>query len=630
MCGICGIVNFDGAPVVSETVRRMTNSLIHRGPDAAGYHFEPGVGLGHRRLSIIDLATGQQPLANEDESVWVVFNGEIYNYLELRHFLELKGHYFRTSSDTEVIVHLFEEVGEECFSRLRGMFAIALFDRTRNQVVLARDRVGKKPLFYAYQHAQLIFGSELKAVLASNDVDTDVDLSAICDYFTFLYVPSPKSIYRAVRKIPPAHYAVFSEKGARLQAYWDLHFGEVEDRKDQDWSERVRQALLDAVRVRLMSEVPLGSFLSGGTDSSAVVACMAQVTDRPITACTVGFTEAKYSELEPARVLARHVGAQHCQSIVHPDALDVAARLAWHYDEPFADSSAIPTYYVSKAAREHVTVVLSGDGGDESFAGYGRYQREAADNRMRSMVPPAIRRWLLNPLINSYPRFEESSAIRRSENFLRRMSRDPLEGYLERITVPEAVRGELLAKDIQRNLRDYDPLDQFREHYGRSDTEDLLSRIQYLDVKTYLTDDICVKIDRASMAVSLEVRCPLLDDRLMELAARIPSAAKLRNGSGKYILKQAVKHLLPAGFLDRSKQGFAVPIAEWFRGGLRDFALNTLLEADDWLDRSSLRNLWDQHQRQEADHSAILWAAFMFRQWQNVQKSVLAGAISSA
>jgi asparagine synthase (glutamine-hydrolysing) len=623
MCGICGIVLFDGRTVQPETIRSMTDSLAHRGPDASGCHFEPGIGLGHRRLSIIDLDSGHQPLSNEDESIWIVFNGEIYNYLELRAGLESKGHRFRTRSDTEVIVHLYEEVGEECFAQLRGMFAIALFDRKRKHALLARDRIGKKPLFYAYNGSCLVFGSELKAVVRSGYTATTIDPSAICDYFTFLYIPSPKSIYREVRKVPPAHYVVFSEGNARSQAYWDLSFGHTEDRSEHDWSERVRQALLEAVRVRLMSEVPLGSFLSGGVDSSAVVACMAQILDRPVTTCTVGFDEQLYSEVQHAQALAHHVRAEHHETMVQPSAAEVVEQLVWHYDEPFADSSAVPTYYVSKAAREHVTVALSGDGGDESFIGYRRYEREAADNRLRSMVPQAFRRTVLQPLAQWYPSFAGSSfggssLMTRSKGLLQRLARDPLEGYLARITVPASLRNNLLDGDIQQDLCGYDPLEQYREHYRRADSDDLLSRIQYLDIKTYLTDDICVKVDRASMAVSLEVRAPLLDHRLMELAARIPSSAKVGNGSGKHILKKAVEHMVPAGLMDRPKHGFSVPIAEWFRGPLREWAQDTLFSSDSWLNRKDLQILWSRHQQQLEDHSAILWAAFMFRQWQRI------------
>jgi asparagine synthase (glutamine-hydrolysing) len=529
--------------------------------------------------------------------------------------LQSKGHQFRTNSDTEVIVHLYEEVGEECFSQLRGMFAIALWDRRRKQAILARDRIGKKPLFYSHAGSRLTFGSEVKAITAGGEATGSLDVTALADYFTFLYIPAPKSIYKDVLKVPAAHYIVFSEKGARQQAYWDLRFNEVEERSEGEWCEAVHEALMEAVRVRLMSEVPLGSFLSGGMDSSAVVACMARLLDRPVAACSVGFDEESYSEVEHARTVAQHLAADYHQTMVHPDATQIVELLAWHYDEPFGDSSAIPTYYVSKAAREQVTVALTGDGGDESFGGYKRYLHDLDDNRVRAMVPPRLRK-IARPLGQWYPPLENAPRIFRGKSFLQRLAQDPMEGYLSRITVDESVRQSLLSNDVKEQLHGYDPLEQFREHYRRADTNDTLSRLQYLDIKTYLTDDICVKLDRASMAVSLEARCPLLDDRLMELAARIPSRLKVKNGSGKYILKKATENMFPPGFLERPKQGFGVPIAEWFRGELREWAEESMFKSDELLNIPYLRRLWDRHQNKTQDHSAILWGVCMFRQWQ--------------
>jgi len=617
MCGICGIVEFEGKAVARHTVQRMADTLEHRGPDDAGYHFERGVGLGHRRLSIIDLHTGQQPLSNEDETIWVVFNGEIYNYAELSSLLVSKGHRFQTRSDTEVIVHLYEELGEGCFSQLRGMFAIALWDTRRKQLILARDRIGKKPLFYKHDGLHVIFGSELKAVLAAGTDDGGLDPTALADYFTFLYIPAPKTIYRGIKKVRAGHYTVFSEKGARDHQYWDLHFGNIEHKNENEWCEDIRQVLRESVRIRLMSEVPLGSFLSGGVDSSAIVACMSQLVDHPITTCTVGFDEARYSEIQHARKVAQHVGSSYYETIVRPSAAEIVSRLAWHYDEPFADSSAIPTYYVSRAAREHVTVALSGDGGDENFAGYKRYAHDLADNRWRSALPSPLRHTVLRYLGEWYPALEGAPRLFRAKSLLQRMADDALEGYLARITVPIWVRQSILSPDLKSELQDYDPLEQFREHYRRADTADLLSRIQYLDVKTYLSDDICVKVDRASMAVSLEVRSPLLDHRLMELAARIPSRLKLRNGSGKYIFKKAIRASLPEGIVDRPKQGFGVPIAEWFRGELREQADQLLMADDGLLAPDVVRQLWRRHQDKVQDHSAVMWAIFMFRQWQH-------------
>ncbi|HET7208496.1 MAG TPA: asparagine synthase (glutamine-hydrolyzing) [Terriglobales bacterium] len=616
MCGICGIVEFDGKPVAWAAVKSMADTLEHRGPDDAGYHFEPGVGLGHRRLSIIDVDGGHQPLANEDGTVWAIFNGEIYNYTELRALLISKGHRFRSKSDTEVIVHLYEEVGESCFGQLRGMFAIAIWDSRRRQLILARDRIGKKPLFYHHDGPRVTFASELKAILAAGAEDGGLNASALADYFTFLYIPAPGTIYRRIRKVRPAHYMSFSETGVHDHEYWDLRFGNVEEKSEGEWCAEINDALKESVRIRMMSEVPLGSFLSGGVDSSAVVACMSQLVEVPVTTCTVGFDEAGYSEIQHARRVAQHVGSDYHEAIVRPSAAEIVTRLAWHYDEPFADSSAIPTYYVSRAARQHVTVALSGDGGDESFAGYKRYGYELADNRLRSLFPPSFRRTALRRLGQWYPPLEHAPRLFRAKSLLQRLGDDPLEGYLARITAPRWVRESILSDDLKSGLRGYDPLEQFRDHYRRADSADFLSRIQYLDIKTYLTDDICVKVDRASMAVSLEVRAPLLDHRFMELAARIPAPLKLKNGSGKYIFKKAVGPMLPPEILSRPKQGFGVPIAEWFRGELREQAQHTLLMNDGLLDLDCLRRLWKRHQGEVQDHSAVLWAAFMFRQWQ--------------
>jgi asparagine synthase (glutamine-hydrolysing) len=616
MCGICGIFEVDSR-VSAETVRRMADTLTHRGPDDAGYHFEPGLGLGHRRLAIIDLDTGKQPMANEDGSVWVVFNGEIYNFPELRSLLEAKGHSFRTRSDTEAIIHLYEEVGEDCFSKLRGMFAIALWDRRRQQLILARDRIGKKPLFYAYDGKRLVFGSELKAILAAGLIQPSLDMTALCDYFSFLYIPAPKTIYAEIRKLRPAHFLVVGSQGIREQSYWDLSFASVEQRTEDEWCEILREQLFDAVRVRLMSEVPLGAFLSGGVDSSAVVSTMSRVGGGPVTTCSVGFDEESYNEVSFAREVAQSVRADHHEAIVRASATEILDRLVWHYDEPFADSSAIPTYYVSKAAREHVTVALSGDGGDESFAGYKRYYYDQFDNRLRTLFPDAFRHAIFSRLGRWYPKLERAPRLFRAKSLLQSLGRDPLEGYLSAISTLPAVRAALFSDDLKKTLHGYDPLEQFREHYRRADTSDLLSRIQYLDVKTYLPDDICVKVDRASMAVSLEVRAPLLDHQLMEVAARIPASLKLQGSTGKYIFKKAVAPILPASILRRRKQGFGVPIAEWLRRELRDWSHATLFEHNDGvLNRRYLELIWSRHQSGIQDHSALLWAAFVFGQWQ--------------
>lgn len=619
MCGIAGLFEFDQRrEIPRDLVHRMNTTLQHRGPDDEGIFVGPGIGLGHRRLSIIDVVGGHQPMTNEDGTVWVLLNGEIYNYPELRRELLSRGHCFATQSDTEAIVHLYEECREECFARLRGMFSVALWDARERKLILARDRVGKKPLFYARDATRILFGSELKALLAADGLSREIDPQALSDYFSFGYIPAPKTIYRSVRKVLPGHYVVASAQGLREVCYWDISFGRVETRSEEEWCELLRHELCEATRIRLMSDVPLGAFLSGGVDSSSIVAMMSHLLRRPVTTCSIGFREQEYDETSYARQIAAQFKTDHHEQIVVPSAIEAVQKLAWHFDEPFADSSAIPTYYVSWIARQHVTVALGGDGGDESFAGYRRYIFDHFENRLRGMFPAGLRRHLFGPLGRLYPALAWAPRVFRAKATFQSLSRTALEGYFNSVSIfrPDEKR-RLFAADLRKNLRDYDSLDVFRHYYDRADTDDLLSRIQYLDIKTYLTDDILTKVDRASMAVSLEVRAPLLDHHLMERVAAMPSDLKLRRGTGKYIFKKAMASLLPSEVLHRSKQGFAIPLDRWFRSELRDVARQALFGGDDGtLDPRFLRKIWDQHERGYYDRSAHLWAVLMFRMWQ--------------
>lgn len=618
MCGICGIFEFqrrDGIP--ESLVRRMTDSIVHRGPDDEGIFIGEGVGLGFRRLSIIDVAGGHQPLSNEDGRVWVMLNGEIYNFADLRQELIARGHQFRTRSDTETIVHLYEQYGEDCFRRLRGMFAIALWDSRDRKLLLARDRVGKKPLFFAANQNRVLFGSELKAILAADGLSREIDHEALADYFSFGYVPCPKTIYRSVRKLLPGHYLVISERECREVPYWQLTFGNTEERSEEDWAEALRHQICEATRIRLMSEVPLGAFLSGGVDSSSVVAMMTHLMNRPVTTCSIGFDDKEYDETDFARQIAAQFKSDHHGEIVRPSALEVLDKLVWHYDEPFADSSAIPTYYVSKIARRHVTVALGGDGGDESFAGYRRYLLDHRENQFRQFVPAPLRAAVFGPLGKLYPAAAWAPRIFRAKATFQSLSRTPVEGYFNSISYfrpPE--KSQLFAKDFTRSLGGYNSIDVLQHHYQRAGTDDLLSRIQYVDIKTYLTDDILAKVDRASMAVSLEVRAPLLDHNLLEMAARIPSALKLKGRVGKYIFKKAMAPELPRGILDRKKMGFAIPLDRWFRGELKEAAHSSLFDSNDGiLDQRYLQTIWNQHQKRQYDRSQHLWAVMMFRKW---------------
>jgi len=603
-----------------ETIHKMNQTMVHRGPDDGGVFVGPGIGLGHRRLSIIDLAGGHQPMSNEDGTIWVLLNGEIYNYPELRQSLLQRGHVFTTQSDTEAIVHLYEEIGEDCFAQLRGMFSIALWDSRNRKLVLARDRVGKKPLFYAADDKQISFASELKALLAADSTPRDMDVEALSDYFSFGYIPAPKTIYRAVRKVLPGHYLVASAKGIRQASYWDLSFANTGEHSIEEWGEQIRHELCVATRIRLMSDVPLGAFLSGGIDSSSVVAMMSRLMKRSVTTCSIGFEEEKYNEAQYADQVSKLFATDHHMEVVKPNAIEIVDKLAWHYDEPFADSSAIPTYYVSKIAREHVTVALGGDGGDESFAGYRRYKLDYYENQLRSHVPAALRSRLFGPLGRLYPPLAWAPRVFRAKATFQSLSRSPLEGYFNSISYfrPDD-KSHLFTADFQGRLGGYQSIEVLRQYYDRADTDDLLSKIQYVDIKTYLTDDILTKVDRASMAVSLEVRAPMLDHKFLELAAAIPSDLKLHRGTGKYILKKALEPVLPNEILYRSKQGFAIPLDVWFRRELKEMARQIILEEDDGiLDKKFLSKIWDQHQKGYYDRSALLWSTLMFRKWRQM------------
>jgi len=618
MCGICGIFEPDRKTAIEcATLKAMSDAIVHRGPDDEGHYSAPGIGLGFRRLSIIDVEGGHQPLCNEDGTIWIAFNGEIYNFEDLNRRYLSSGHKFRTRSDTETIVHLYEELGEDCFAELRGMFAIALWDARRRRLVLARDRIGKKPLFYSRNGKRLLFASEMKALFGAGGVSKDIDVTAVSDYFSYQYVPAPKTIYRAVRKLEAAHYMIVDASGLRISPYWDIRFDPQNHRTSEEWTECFLDEFRTSVKSRLVSDVPLGAFLSAGVDSSSVVAIMNQFQP-PVTTCSIGFTEEAYDEANDARRFAAEIGANHFEQVVKPNVVELLPKLAWHYDEPFGDSSAVPTYYVSQMARRHVTVALSGDGGDENFAGYRRYKFDQRENRLRSLMPVGIRCHVFGSLGRIYPKMDWAPRIFRAKSTFQSLAQSPIEGYFYSISCcrpPE--KKKLLQPDVWRRLAGYDSLSVFRDHYDRADGCDPLSRIQYVDMKTYLVDDILVKVDRASMANSLEVRCPLLDHKLMELVARIPSHLKLHNGRGKYIFKKSLERTLPQTVLNRPKKGFAMPVAEWFRGELKSFAYESIFRKDDAiLNQSFLTQCWNQHGTGQRDWSALLWCTLMFRLWQ--------------
>ena len=611
-----------GGAVQQATLKAMADTIQHRGPDDEGFYACGSVGLAHRRLSIIDLAGGHQPLSNEDGTIWIVFNGEIYNFEELNRRFLSSGHTFKTRSDTETIIHLYEELGEACFAELRGMFSIAIWDARLRRVVLARDRVGKKPMFYSWDGTRLLFGSEIKALFPAGGVSKAMDLEALSDYFSYQYIPAPKTIYRSIRKLRPAHYLVADASGIREVPYWDISFEPTRTLSESDWCDALLDEYRTSVKSRLISEVPLGAFLSGGVDSSSVVKLMSDLQP-PVTTCSVGFSESAYDEAHEASEFAATLGANHFEHIVQPRVIDIISKLAWHYDEPFADSSAVPTYYVSSLARRHVTVALSGDGGDENFAGYRRYKLTMREEQLRRRVPAGVRRSVIGTLGDIYPKMDWAPRVFRAKNTLQSLARPLIDGYFYGISVcPPELKPALLNPDVVKALSGYDSADVLRYHFDRANTPDPLSRIQYVDMKTYLVDDILVKVDRASMANSLEVRCPLLDHKLMELIAQIPSGLKLRNGTGKFIFKKALERILPAEVLNRKKKGFSVPLAEWFRADLKQIAGDAILHRrDDLLNEAFLRRCWDQHQSGHRDWSALLWSVLMFRTWQETFKA---------
>jgi len=618
MCGISGIFQFAGGmPLPREAIERMNDSLRHRGPDDYGIYIGPGIGLGHRRLSIIDVSGGHQPIFNESNDICVVLNGEIYNYPSLREELLSKGHRFNTISDTEAIVHLYEEYGESCFTKLNGMFAIALWDLKNRKLLLARDRVGEKPLYYTTENGRVMFGSELKALLAADSLSREIDPQALSDYFSLGYIPAPKTIYRNVRKVIPGSYLVITDRGIQEKKYWSLSFEDVEQRSEEEWCERLNSRLSEVTRMRLMSDVPLGAFLSGGVDSSSIVAMMSSSMNRPVVTCSIGFDDKEYDESGFARQIAAQFKTFHHEEVVRPNAIESVDKLAWHYDEPFADSSAIPTYYVSKIARQRVTVALGGDGGDENFAGYRRYYYDQIENRRRRFMSEPLRKSVFGTLGRVYPPLLGAPRVFRGKSMLLSLSRSPLEGYFNYVSIfrPDD-KLQLFSSDFRNQLRGYDSMSVFQYHYDRAGTDDLLSRIQYVDIMTYLPDDILTKVDRASMAVALEVRAPFLDHEFMQEAARIPSSLKLRGKTGKYILKQALRKTLSHDILHRNKQGFAVPLKRWFRHELRDLAYEAICNTcDGILDQHHLKTIWKQHQDGLLDRSPQLWSVLMFRKW---------------
>ena len=621
MCGIAGLFDTRGKREQDrDLLHRMNETQFHRGPDEGGYHFEPGLGLAHRRLSIIDLASGQQPLFNEDGSVVVVFNGEIYNFQELVPELEALGHRFRTRSDTEVIVHAWEAWGESCVERFRGMFAFALHDRNRDTLFLARDRLGVKPLFYTtLADGVFAFGTELKVLMAHPELDRRIDPLAIEEYFALGYVAEPRTIFKGVAKLGAGEFLCIrrGEAAPQPRAYWDVRFTLDSPLSMADAVAELDLRLQESVRLRMISDVPLGAFLSGGVDSSAVVATMAGLSTQPVNTCSIAFDDPRFDESKYAQQVADAYGTNHYVEQVASDDFSLIDQLAGLYDEPYADSSAIPTYRVCGLARKRVTVALSGDGGDESFAGYRRYRSHLMEQRWRDSMPYGFRRPLFGMLGRVYPKADWAPRVFRAKTTFQALARDAVNAYFHSVSIMRGeMRSKLFAPALQRELNGYDALEVFRRHAQQAQTDDPLALIQYIDLKTYLVGDINTKVDRASMAHSLEVREPLMDHLLVEWLASLPSRLKLANGEPKFLLKRAMEPKLSKDVLYRRKMGFAVPLARWFRGPLkqrvRDTVLGENLLATGYFNPDFLRHLVEAHASGARDYSSALWTMMMF------------------
>src|SRR5580765_1086782 len=623
MCGIAGKLHRDPSrPVDEEVLRRMCRVMRHRGPDDEGVVVLGATGLGHRRLSIIDLSpAGHQPMRNDDGSLWLVFNGEIYNFPELRAELEAGGVRFRSRTDTEVILRLYERDGAACVRRLRGMFAFAIWDTRRRTLLLARDRLGVKPLYYRLSEDGLSFGSELKVLLEDDDVPREVDPIAIHHYLTYQCVPAPHCVFKGLAKLPPAHTLIWNDGRVTIDRYWNLPYGPKHAASsERELEEELRCRLEGAVRIRMVSDVPVGAFLSGGIDSSAVVAMMSRHSDRPVRTFSIGFEEDAYDELPAARRVAEHFGTEHTEFRVRLDAINILPQLVWHYDEPYADASSIPTWHVSRLAAEHVTVVLNGDAGDENFAGYDRYVANALAERFRLLAPLAasgVAQAALERLSNGHG---ATSPAWRARRFAEQLARSPQERNLAWLSQFDRERKRALYSDgFRAAVNGVDSGRLVLDRFDEADAEDFLDRTLYADVITYLPDTLLTKVDIASMAHGLEARSPFLDHEFMEFAARIPSRLKLRGTQTKRILKRALQGIVPAPILGRRKMGFNVPLESWLRNGLRDMA-HDLLTSRRSLERgyfapAFVRGLLDDHVQGRRNWHTQIWSLMMLELW---------------
>ena len=623
MCGIAGIIRSDGKAVGQSTLQHMATLMKHRGPDDEGLYISKGfkgAGLAHRRLSIIDLAGGRQPMCNEDGTVWIVFNGEIYNFEELRERLIERGHDFKTRCDTEAIIHLYEEKGESLFQYLRGMFALAIWDDRQRKLVVGRDRLGKKPLFYHHDARRFAFASEVRCLTIVDGFPRSIDPVALHHYLTYQYVPTPLSIFDGVRKLPPASYAVLENGRLRTARYWEPDFANEAPLSEKTYIHHTRELMQEATRLRLMSDVPLGAFLSGGIDSTLIVGLMSRLSSDPVKTFSIGFREKRYDELEYARLAADRFKTEHREFVVEPHGLEVLPKLVWHFGEPFADSSAVPTYFVSLMTSQHVKVALSGDAGDECFAGYPRYKAVKLASFF-DRLPAMIKRLAGSRFWASVPASVEQKTFRRRlKRLMEALNLPPELRYLRWICIfDDAAKNSLYAPGFAAQVKGIQSSQVLLDAYARLPARDFLTRTTFVDLVTYLPDDLLTKVDITSMACSLEVRSPFIDHKVVDLAGRMPIDMKMRGFEGKYILKKAFADLLPREIAQRPKMGFGVPISVWFRGEMKDFLYDILCSKKaverGIFDRVAVRRLIEDHTAGRFDHGYRLWSLLFLELW---------------
>ena len=619
MCGIAGFSLFNYNEGGEKALHDMHHAILHRGPDASGTYLDEHIGLCHRRLSILDLSeAGNQPMFSADGNLVIVFNGEIYNFLELRESLAAQGVQFKSHTDTEVILALYAKEGVDCLKKLNGMFAFAIWDKAKQELFIARDRLGKKPLYYFSDNGRFAFGSEIKAILALKSIPREIRLDAVYDFFAYQYVPDPKSIFQHIHKLPPAHYMVLNKDGFTITEYWDLSFKNTSSESEEHNKARLKALLEKVTKQRMISDVPLGAFLSGGVDSSGVVAMMAEASPTPVKTCTIGFDNKDFNEADFAREIAEKYNTEHHEFTVHQNVAEQLEHIVSFFDEPFADPSLVPTYFVSELARKAVTVALAGDGGDEMFAGYEKYSIDDLENRLRNKFPEAVRKSIF-PSLAKLAGIVPGKLGKKAKSLLTSLSQSPaMAFYITNSMMTDEMWQHLVKEDVANQLGDYHPSQYTLDMYDKADGPDHLSKILYTDIKTYMTGDILVKVDRMSMANSLEVRAPILDYQVAEFAAALPSKQKYRDGEKKYLLKEVFKPFIPESLLYRKKMGFDTPLDEWFRTELKVLSESKLLDRDSGVSRifsnERIAQLWNEHQK-GCEHGRALWSMLMFELW---------------